>query len=252
MVRPVDVVVRTGGARHALLGGLIDHAALFPPASLPLPEALVEDARVRAGTEGWLVGRFVVPASRLGELRDGPPALSVVLDEPGVSLEDPRVEAVELPSAVPAATPLPVGEVYVERPLDELGWLDEVASLGRRAKARCGGSVVPPVEALAAFVRRCRHLGVPFKATAGLHHAVAAPGRHGFLNLLAAAVFGDEERALAEGDPAAFEVDAAGFRWRGRSAGADEIRAVRRGLLVGFGSCSIAEPAEELRALGIL
>jgi hypothetical protein len=251
MVPPVDAV-RTGSARHALLGGLIDHAALFPPASLSLPEALAEDARVRATEEAWLVGRFVIPATRLTELGDAPLALSVVLDDRRASLDDPRVEAVEVPPAIAADVPVPVAEVYVERPVDELAWLDEVAALGRRAKVRCGGAVVPPVEALAAFVRRCRRLGIAFKATAGLHHAVAAPGRHGFLNLLAAAVFGDEERALAEHDPTAFDLDAAGFRWGARSAGADEIAAVRRELLLGFGSCSIGEPVAELRALGIL
>lgn len=251
MVAPVDAV-RTRDARRALLAGLIDHAALFPPASLALADALAEDARVRSADEGWLVGRFVVPSSRLRDLPDGPLRLSVVLDDAEVPLTDPRVEAVEVPPPLPADVDVPAAEVYVERPLAELDWLDEVAALGRRAKARCGGAVVPAEEALAAFVRRCRGLGVAFKATAGLHHAIAAPGRHGFLNLLAAAVFGDEERALGERDPDAFALDADGFRWRRRRADADELAAVRRELLVGFGSCSIAEPAEELRSLGIL
>jgi hypothetical protein len=35
-------------ARRALLGRLIDHAALFPPASLDMPAALEEDRRARA------------------------------------------------------------------------------------------------------------------------------------------------------------------------------------------------------------
>ena len=32
----------------------------------------------------------------------------------------------------------------------------------------------------------CREAGVPFKATAGLHHPVRRGEEHGFLNLLAA------------------------------------------------------------------
>jgi len=252
MVRPVDGSVTTRGARAVLLAGLIDHAALFPPASLGLEDALAEDARVRRAPEAWLVGRFVCPASRLGQLGDADVRLTVVLDDPAAPLDDSRVEAVEVPPGVPADVSVPVDEVYVERPVGELAWLDEVAGLGRRAKVRCGGAVVPSAEELAAFVARCRDLRVPFKATAGLHHPIAAPGRHGFLNLLGAAVFGDEEAALREADASAFTLDEEAFGWRGREAGPDELARVRRDLFVGFGSCSIAEPVEDLRALGLL
>jgi hypothetical protein len=234
------------------LEGIVDHAALFPPASLSVPEALVEEGRVRASERGWLVGRFVARSSQLRELGDVPLQLSVVLDDRRAPLDDPRVEAVEVPPGVDADVDVAVEEVYVERPLDRLDWLEEVASLGRRAKARCGGAAVPTVPELAAFVRRCRALGVPFKATAGLHHPLAAPGRHGFLNLLAAAAFGDEERALGDDDPAAFALGEGRFAWRGREAEAAEIARVRRDVFVSFGSCSIAEPVEELEALGLL
>ena len=36
----------------ALLGRLIDHAALFPPASMNIPDAAAEDRRARAGAPG--------------------------------------------------------------------------------------------------------------------------------------------------------------------------------------------------------
>ena len=42
------------------------------------------------------------------------------------------------------------------------------------------------------------------------------------------------------------------MRWRDRSAGADELARVRADHFAGFGTCSVAEPADELRALGIL
>lgn len=243
----------TSDARRALLAGLIDHAALFPPASLPLEEALAEHARVCRAEESWLVARFVCPASRLRELGEADVRLTVVLDDPAASLDDPRIEAVEVPPSQPADAAVAVGEVYVERPIDDPGWLDAVAAVGRRAKVRCGGAVVPSVAELAAFVRRCRALGIPFKATAGLHHAVAAPGRHGFLNLLAAAAFREqEEDALSETDASAFALDRATFSWRGRVARRDELAQIRRGLFVGFGSCSVDEPVDDLRALGML
>jgi hypothetical protein len=120
------------------------------------------------------------------------------------------------------------------------------------SKIRCGGAAIPSVEEVAEFVRRCRDEGVRFKATAGLHHAYpTAAGEHGFLNLLAAVVFGDEEDALREG-PGAFELDAESFRWRDRAASAAELADVRRALFHSIGSCSFFEPVGELEELGIL
>jgi hypothetical protein len=130
--------------------------------------------------------------------------------------------------------------------------LDEVAARGLRAKVRCGGERVPPVEELSEFVRGCRERGLVFKATAGLHHAYPTEaGEHGFLNLLAAAVFGDEEEALRERPPA-FALDAASFRWRDREAPPARLADVRGSLLHSIGTCSFFEPVGELAELGIL
>jgi hypothetical protein len=235
-------------ARRSALAGLVDHAALFPPASMTMADALAEDARVRAAAESWLVRRFVVPASRLPELDGADLPLSVVLDAP-YGGGDARVEAVEArPGADLEAVVGLAPEVYVELPAE----LERLAALGLRAKVRCGGAAVPSVSELAAVVRRCRELGLVFKATAGLHHAVRAGGEHGFLNLLAAAVFADEEAALGDEDPSAFGLDGEAFRWRERRATAAEVAAVRESLFAGFGSCSVAEPVAELRSLAIL
>ena len=54
---------------RALLSGAIDYAGLFPPAALPLEEAFRNYTRYCAGPDGWMLGRFLCPASRLGELR---------------------------------------------------------------------------------------------------------------------------------------------------------------------------------------
>jgi hypothetical protein len=55
-------------ALRALLTGILDFAGLFPPARLPLEPAVRNYARYRGEPEGWLLGRFVCPAARLGEL----------------------------------------------------------------------------------------------------------------------------------------------------------------------------------------
>ena len=53
---------------RALLDGLIDYAGLFPPATLPLDDAAARYARYRSGPDAWMLGRFILPAARLGEL----------------------------------------------------------------------------------------------------------------------------------------------------------------------------------------
>jgi hypothetical protein len=66
---------------RALLENVIDYAGLFPPAELPLDEAIRNYARYRTDPESWMLGRFICPAARLVELspyvgerfRDGPP-----------------------------------------------------------------------------------------------------------------------------------------------------------------------------------
>lgn len=234
-------------ARRAALEGLVDHAALFPPASLTMADALAEDARVREADTGWIVGRFVVPASRVAELDGYEGALSVVAD--AEVPDDPRIEAVEVPpnGLRVAATR---AEVFVERPIDDVTWLDDLDGAG--AKVRCGGAAVPAVEQLAAFVQRARGLGVRFKATAGLHHPVRRGGEHGFLNLLAACCLGFEEAALADEDPGAFRLTPERFSWRGQGCDGDTVARVRRDLFASFGSCSVREPVDELRALGVL
>jgi hypothetical protein len=235
------------------LGRLIDHAPTYPPASLAPVDALVEDRRARESEASFLLARLVWPASRLDELGDEVRALSLVLDAPHPG--DPRVEAVEVKGngdleAVAAAAP----EVYVELPVDDQleGAVGRLAELGLRAKVRCGGAAVPTVADLARFVRVCRAAGVIFKATAGLHHAVLSGGQHGFLNLLAAVVFGEEDEALSETSALAFALDADAFRWRGREAGPDELVEARRHRFHSIGSCSFFEPVGELEAMGIL
>jgi hypothetical protein len=214
-----------GDARHALLSRFFDHAPMFPPASLPPAEALAEDRRARESEHAWMLGRLVWSAAQVSELpQDEGRALAVV--DKGTERQDEAVYLEDVP-------------------------LDEVAARGLRAKVRCGGERVPSVEEVADFVRGCRSRGLVFKATAGLHHAYPTEGEHGFLNLLAAAVFGDEEEALRERAPA-FALDVASFRWRDREAPPARLADVRGSLFHSIGTCSFFEPIAELEGLGIL
>lgn len=53
---------------RSLLAGAIDYAGLFPPAGLAMDDAVRRYAAYRSGEDAWALGRFVVPAARLGEL----------------------------------------------------------------------------------------------------------------------------------------------------------------------------------------
>ena len=232
-------------ARRAALSALIDHAPLFPPASLPVPDAIEEDRRARADEHHWMLARLVWPASKLDELEGEDRALSILLDGPFHG--DLRAEAVETRWAAGLAGLQ--GEAYVELPLGE-GIEEKVAALsqrGLRAKVRCGGAEVPTQRELGRFLVVCRQAGVPFKATAGLHHPLAAEGRYGFLNVLAACAFEDD--AALNGT---IELDPDSLRWNGHEAGAEELARVRREQLVAVGSCSFSEPVQELQELGVL
>jgi hypothetical protein len=213
-------------ARRALLTRFFDHAPMFPPASLPPAEALAEDRRARESEHAWMLGRLVWPAAQLSELSQEEGRALAIVDK-GTERQDDAVYLEGVP-------------------------LDEVAARGLRAKIRCGGDHVPSAEELADFIRGCRSRGLVFKATAGLHHAYPTEsGEHGFLNLLAATVFGNEEEALRERPPA-FTLDAASFRWRDQEALPTRLADVRASLFHSIGTCSFFEPVEELEQLGIL
>jgi hypothetical protein len=224
-------------ARRILLERLIDHAPMFPPARLPLPEALEDHRAARASDESWMLARFVCPASSLSALPDGLP-VSAVLDVgpvDGVQALEVRVSDADEIRAFPDVEP----ELYFELPLVTQCYLlvEAVAERGAFAKVRCGGEAIPSVGRLSEFILACRDRGVPFKATAGLHHAVRRDGEHGFLNLLAAAG-SDNVEAMLESDDA------------------DELLSVdprrARQALRTIGSCSFWEPVDDLRALGVL
>lgn len=53
---------------RALLTNAIDYAGLFPPAKLPLEPAIQNFQRYRTEAESWMLGRFICPTTRLGEL----------------------------------------------------------------------------------------------------------------------------------------------------------------------------------------
>jgi len=296
---------------RAFLAGAVDYAGLFPPAALAMPEAVRAYRDYLAGADRWALGRFVVPAARLGELAEAATALAGAVEElwrisalvgpdiagdlatiDGFNREHAPgagwaavVDALELraesePAVAAIATAVHAaaakGEVYVEIPsADDPGSL--VAALGRhgfRAKIRTGGVTAaqfPPASHVARFIVACARAGVPFKATAGLHHPVRGVypltyasdsdggTMYGFLNLFAAAAAAlrgasvDEVRQLLERDDTpTLAIRPDKLSWGATAFEPGEVDAMRDHLAVSFGSCSFEEPLHDLRSLGLL
>lgn len=238
--------------RRALLERLIDHAALFPPASMGMEEALEEDRAARSSDYAWMLDRFVCPASRLGELDGLDAPVSVVLDgeleSPAAAIELRAGEGGDLTETVGRLRELS-REVYVEMPAERLAAaVEAIAAAGGRVKLRCGGEVVPSVGQVASVLVACSEAGVVMKATAGLHHPLRRGEEHGFLNLLCAAVHAGEGVAAVRAMLAAQSLEALALD----ELSSAEVRQTREGLFKGFGSCSWREPVDDLRELGLL
>jgi hypothetical protein len=265
-----------------LLDSLIDYAGLFPPAGLPMNDAVRNYDEYRRSEHAWALGRFIVPVSRLEELDDasadeeqtGFLQLSVLtgndIDADVRAIEGRHeIEAIEMKASekkeIDRAAKAIGGAwtTYIE--VTDLALLDTIRKRGMRAKLRTGGvtpDAIPESEHVAAFIRACIDRKLPFKATAGLHHPLRcqraltyekdAPHAtmHGFVNLLMATAlprFAPE--ILGETDVQAFDFGHGGAAWRGERVTVEKLSSVRRDLVTSFGSCSFTEPVDELKEL---
>lgn len=193
-----------------LLSGIVDYAGLFPPSALDMAAAVRNYASYRREPDGWMLGRFVVPVSRLDEFArefdavddaSGDVWLISALLGNDVAADVAKVDAFNEAYAERAhvdtlegkcATANSVGGVanaagdrfalYVEVPVDPdpAPLIDAIAAAGVNAKIRTGGvtpDAFPAARDVVRFMRRCAERRVPFKATAGLHHPIRAEHR---------------------------------------------------------------------------
>lgn len=189
---------------RALLSEIVDYAGLFPPATLSMAEAVINYATYKNSNYNWMLGRFIVPVSRLPEFlesgrdffsrdKTGVWRLSVLASEDIYEtvrqIEDFNAE--NAPNVVCDAIEIKADTseliediaefissqftAYFEIPLgiDLADLVSTLAINGQRAKIRTGGitaDVFPKTEQIIRFMRTCLAANVPFKATAGLHH----------------------------------------------------------------------------------
>ena len=156
--------------------------------------------------------------------------------------------------------------VYAEPPLPDgeptagwLGALDELAAREVHLKFRTGGmsaDLFPSADRLARCLEAALDRELPFKCTAGLHHAVRHRDEqtgfehHGFLNVLLATrasldggSLGDVAEVLDQTDGAAVAE---------RLLADPDVAARTRRWFESFGSCSVLEAHEDLVELGLL
>ncbi|MDN5795204.1 MAG: hypothetical protein L0H79_05560 [Intrasporangium sp.] len=272
----------------ALLAGLVDDAAVFPPGLAPLDVAVDEHLARRAHPYAACVGPLLVPATSAGELariaaKDErasaeplPVGLVVRPDSPMEPLfdavdllgDEPRVRLTggELgwnPSwrqALGLGLPLVV-EVRLggeqRQGLEEIGAaVDEGAAV--IAKFRTGPTPAwawPDEATLAAFLSEAIERGLAFKLTGGLHHAIRGEYKgkpmHGLVNVLL---------ATHEALDGAKATQLAGVLRQTRSellvehlATLDAEQVVRlRSSFTSYGCCGVLEPINELAALGLI
>ncbi len=288
---------------RTLLDGLIDYAGLFPPAALDMPDAVRNYAAYRAGPDRWALGRFVVPAGRLPELERAAEGLAVPGDPWLLSVlvganDAGQVEAARAFNARHAASrdlladalegraarteevaalgaaALPGFTLFVEVPADPdpAPLIEAIGAAGAHAKIRTGGvtaDAFPDAAQVARFLAACVRLGVPFKATAGLHHPIRAAypltyapdaprgTMFGYLNVFLAAALlhgggseADATELLEETRLGAFSFSDHGVSWDGYRLTLDDLAESRR-LALGIGSCSFDEPLDDLVTAGL-
>lgn len=236
-------------AARALLTGLIDYAGMFPPAQLPLEEAVANYERYRAGEYAWMLGRFVAPVGKVCAFDWAVAAIGTdnLQDDLALLQKQPCADVIE--TKVLGEVPSQL-RAYFEVPVERL---HEVAVLGGRAKIR---TATASTAEIITFVRACDQQQIPFKATAGLHHAVRGIDPHGFLNLFLGAAFlrhgmSDITEVLEETGGQAFQFSDEGIQWRDSRLTLEQIRSARE-WAAGFGSCSFEEPIADLKELRIL
>ncbi len=198
--------------------------------------------------------------------------------EPGRAAVEAVERAVACPSEVATVARAFAGlEVYCEIPysIDPTPFMAALAEHGGRAKIRSGGvtaDAFPSAAEMARFLAAAARADVPFKATAGLHHPLRGDYRltydegsptgvmHGFLNVFLAAAWirttgmsaAEAEALLEETDESVFTFTGGAVRWRDRELDAASIIGARVGFATSYGSCSFAEPVDDLRQLNLL
>jgi hypothetical protein len=279
---PPSDAVADRPAEPSLFASLVDDAAVFPPGSAPLPDAVRRHRVHRASGYAACVGPLLVPAAAAGDvvaLLDGEPLRVGVIGRPGTAGSDvaAAVQVLRSSGAIEVAgvelgwTPdwrvtdfggLPLS-LEVPRGADQAAAIADMAAdtsdaVALQAKFRTGATDTwawPDETELATFIRAAIDHDLGFKLTGGLHHVARGTHdgqeQHGLLNVLATvrwALNGEDVDELvpllAERDPAVLVPHIT------RMSAADA--AIVRAFLTAYGCCEVTDPIGELTTLGLV
>jgi hypothetical protein len=260
--------------RSSLFYDLFDDAAMFPPQNAPASLAVLTHTALRRGPYADYVGPLLVAADRWDEfLRAGvDDPVEVVLVGRRTDPAGLRTHSVDVVGAEWAWDGEPIDPGAESRLALEPTRLDDVEDLldavGEArvegvpviAKFRTGGvaaEAFPSADDLAHCIYAAYNAGVPFKLTAGLHHAVRHTDdrtgfeHHGFLNVMVAVARCHGGAGEVEVADALAERDAAALADEVRSWSAGEGAAVRSSF-TSFGCCGVEDPIQDLLDLGLI
>lgn len=263
------------GAHGWMLGRLIVPTARLDEFTTRAADLLPKDA----DAEPWRLSALTAGADDLDGLKNDLATIQAfnqhhALAARGRAVVDVIELKAERASAIDPALDVipdaiePFFEIAVNR--DPRGCIAALAGSGAGAKMRTGGvtlELFPTPSDVARFIAGCASAGVPFKATAGLHHPFrhashTVPGatEFGFVNIFLAAALTlteqvtieDLERILAEEIVDHFVFDRDSLGWDGLYVSADDLERTRAEFARGYGSCSFIEPIEDLAHLRLL
>ena len=274
------------GTLDALMSRAIDYTGMFPPANLPLAEALRNWSEYQLHPKAGFLGSFVIPADRLSELDTAPARVSALVPAREISrwshLKAASVE-IDLPAEAygapddfldSAENAFPgVARIFVE-----LNWRKDYTTPMDAIRPRRGrfgvklrtGSVtpesIPPSAEIARFLLAAATHELPLKATAGLHVPVpnvnpdVGARLHGFLNFFCAGFLaftgrGNQDsiaHVLEEFTYKDFSFDEDSMACGDQVFLKKEVEQLRSSYLLSFGSCSFLEPVEHLAKHGLI
>lgn len=191
---------------RALLTEVVDYAGLFPPSELSMAEAVINYATYKNSNYSWMLGRFIVPVTRLDEFQEAAGDFISRADENNWRLSalgsadidatvqqifefnaknDPRavIDSLEVKADSTSTIDYIANAVpeelttYYEVPLkgNVAELISTLAIKKQRAKIRLGGvtpEAFPKTSEIIRFIWSCLAANLPFKATAGLHHPI--------------------------------------------------------------------------------
>lgn len=221
-----------------LLSSIVDYAGLFPPTQLNLQEAIANYDRDKMSPESWMLGRFVLPASRIDEFEEIIPtfplekwSLSVILSG-NLELELEKIQSISDGGKIaiaalefPPLSPTDIESIFpnlcagvdkffeIPPSADLEAYLAALKYTGVFAKIRTGGvtaEAFPNATQLSHYIVAFAEAQIPFKATAGLHHPLLGEHRltydsqsdsarmYGFLNVAILAALASAQKVTHE------------------------------------------------------